>query len=178
MSNVNIRIADQNDVVPIHQLMYEAFTPLRELGIDWPSVNATEEMVADNIKHNTTFVLELNDTIISTITVRYPWGSVRSISGYPFVWWFATQPEFDGHGYGSQLLKYVEEDFLRDTLKASAVTLGTSARLHPWLLSIYEKRGYEIYAEHENDDGDLGVIMRKILIPERFEEKILGQPPF
>jgi hypothetical protein len=37
-------------------------------------------------------------------------------------------------GYGSQLLKYVEEDFLRDTLKASAVTLGTSARLHPWLL--------------------------------------------
>ena len=79
--------------------------------------------------------------------------------------------------YGSRLLKYVEEDFLRDTLKAAAVTLGTSARLHPWLLQIYKKR-YEIYAEHENDDGDLGVIMRKILIPERFEEKILGQPPF
>ena len=35
-----------------------------------------------------------------------------------------------------------------------------------------------VYAEHENDDGDLGVIMRKILIPERFEEQILGQPPF
>ncbi len=135
-------------------------------------------MVKDNIKNNTTFVLELDNTIISTITVRYPWGSVRSISGYPFVWWFATKPEFDGLGYGSQLLKYVEEDFLRDTLKAAAVTLGTSARLHPWLLSIYEKRGYEIYAKHENDDGDLGVIMRKILIPERFEEKILGQPPF
>ena len=74
MSNVNIRIADQSDVLSIHRLMYEAFTPLRELGIDWPSVNATEEMVADNIQHNTTFVLELNDTIISTITVRYPWG--------------------------------------------------------------------------------------------------------
>ncbi|MEJ7479050.1 GNAT family N-acetyltransferase [Staphylococcus pasteuri] len=177
MSNVIIRIANEKDTKEIHQLMYEAFTPLRELGIDWPSVNASIEMVKDNIKNNTTFVLELDNTIISTITVRYPWGSVRSISGYPFVWWFATKPEFDGLGYGSQLLKYVEEDFLRDTLKA-AVTLGTSARLHPWLLSIYEKRGYEIYAKHENDDGDLGVIMRKILIPERFEEKILGQPPF
>ena len=44
-------------------------------------------------------------------------------------------------GYGSRLLKYVEEDFLRDTLKAAAVTLGTSARLHPWLLQIYEKEG-------------------------------------
>ncbi len=178
MSNVNIRIANEKDTKEIHQLMYELFTPLRELGIDWPSANASIEMVKDNIKNNTTFVLELDNTIISTITVRYPWGSVRSISGYPFVWWFATKPEFDGLGYGSQLLKYVEEDFLRDTLKAAAVTLGTSARLHPWLLSIYEKRGYEIYAKHENDDGDLGVIMRKILIPERFEEKILGQPPF
>ncbi|MBM6508084.1 MULTISPECIES: GNAT family N-acetyltransferase [Staphylococcus] len=178
MSNVIIRIANEKDTKEIHQLMYESFTPLRELGIDWPSVNASIEMVKDNIKNNTTFVLELDNTIISTITVRYPWGSVRSISGYPFVWWFATKPEFDGLGYGSQLLKYVEEDFLRDTLKAAAVTLGTSARLHPWLLSIYEKRGYEIYAKHENDDGDLGVIMRKILIPERFEEKILGQPPF
>ncbi|MFF5946343.1 GNAT family N-acetyltransferase [Staphylococcus pasteuri] len=178
MSNVIIRIANEKDTKEIHQLMYEAFTPLRELGIDWPSVNASIEMVKDNIKNNTTFVLELDNTIISTITVRYPWGSVRSISGYPFVWWFATKPEFDGLGYVSQLLKYVEEDFLRDTLKAAAVTLGTSACLHPWLLSIYEKRGYEIYAKHENDDGDLGVIMRKILIPERFEEKILGQPPF
>jgi hypothetical protein len=34
MSNVNIRIADQSDVLSIHRLMYEAFTPLRELGID------------------------------------------------------------------------------------------------------------------------------------------------
>ena len=95
-----------------------------------------------------------------------------------FIWWFATKPSYDGQGYGSQLLRYVEEDFLRDTLKAAAVTLGTSARLHPWLLKIYEKRGYEVYAEHENDDGDLGVIMRKILIPERFEEQILGNHHF
>ena len=49
--------------------------------------------------------------IISTITVRYPWGSVRSISGYPFIWWFMTKPSYDGQGYGSQLLRYVEEDF-------------------------------------------------------------------
>jgi hypothetical protein len=31
---------------------------------------------------------------------------------------------------------------------------------------IYKKRGYEIYNEHESEDGDLGVIMRKVLIPE------------
>ncbi|EWC66382.1 hypothetical protein W893_05745, partial [Staphylococcus aureus subsp. aureus ST 1413] len=65
--------------------------------------------VKENIDKNTTFVMTIDDEIISTITVRYPWGSVKSISGYPFVWWFATNPEYEGKGYGSQLLTYVEE---------------------------------------------------------------------
>ena len=38
--------------------MQIAFTPLRELGIDWPSVHADLEMVKDNLRQNTTFVLE------------------------------------------------------------------------------------------------------------------------
>lgn len=178
MTKTMIRLASEQDAEKLQQLMHEAFTPLRELGIDWPSVNADLDAVKENIDKNTTFVMTIDDEIISTITVRYPWGSLKSISGYPFVWWFATNPAYEGQGYGSQLLTYVEETFLRDTLKAAAVTLGTSARLHPWLLKIYEKRGYEIYSEHENDDGDLGVIMRKVLIPERFEESVLGKPPF
>ena len=132
MSEIQIRIANEQDTKEIHQLMYDAFTPLRNLGINWPSVNATLDVVRDNLKHNTTFVLENEKEIISTITVRYPWETTKQISGYPFVWWFAIHPSYDGRGYGSQLLKYVEETFLRDTLKAAAVTLGTSARIHPW----------------------------------------------
>ncbi|PHK49599.1 GNAT family N-acetyltransferase [Staphylococcus edaphicus] len=178
MSEYNIRIATESDAEVLQQLMHEAFTPLRELGIDWPSVNADLTLVKDNLTKNTTFVLEDDKEIISTITVRFPWESKRRISIYPFVWWFATKPSYDGKGIGSKLLKYVEETFLRDTLKVPAVTLGTSARKHPWLLDIYKKRGYEVYAEHENDDGDLGVIMRKVLIPERFDEDVLGMPPF
>ena len=170
MSDYNIRIATESDAEALQQLMHEAFTPLRELGIDWPSVNADLALVKDNLTKNTTFVLEDDKEIISTITVRFPWESKRRISIYPFVWWFATKPSYDGKGIGSKLLKYVEETFLRDTLKVPAVTLGTSARKHPWLLDIYKKRGSE--------DGDLGVIMRKVLIPERFDEDVLGKPPF
>ncbi|WP_436854545.1 GNAT family N-acetyltransferase [Staphylococcus caeli] len=178
MSDYNIRIAEESDAEALHQIMHEAFTPLRELGIDWPSVNADLDLVKNNLIKNTTFVLENGSEIISTITVRFPWESKRRLSIYPFVWWFATKPSYDGQGIGSKLLKYVEETFLRDTLKVPAVTLGTSARKHPWLLEIYKKRGYEVYAEHETNDGDLGVIMRKVLIPERFDEAVLGQPPF
>ena len=100
MSEINIRIANEEDAEALHQLMYDAFTPLRKLGIDWPSVNADLNMVKENIVNNTTFVMEKDNEMISTITVRYPWGSVRSISVYPFVWWFATKPAYDGQGMG------------------------------------------------------------------------------
>ncbi|HAA9144270.1 TPA_asm: GNAT family N-acetyltransferase, partial [Listeria monocytogenes] len=35
--------------------------------------------------------------------------------------------------------------------------------------------GYEVYFEHE-EDGDVGVMMRKILIPEKFDAALLGIP--
>ena len=45
MSDYNIRVAVESDAEVIQELMYEAFTPLRELGIDWPSVNANVDLV-------------------------------------------------------------------------------------------------------------------------------------
>ncbi|MBA5735477.1 GNAT family N-acetyltransferase, partial [Escherichia coli] len=44
-----------------------------------------------------------------------------------------------------------------------------------WLLDMYLRRGYEVYFEHE-EDGDVGVMMRKILIPEKFDAALLGIP--
>lgn len=81
MTKTMIRLASEQDAEKLQQLMHEAFTPLRELGIDWPSVNANLDAVKENIDKNTTFVMTIDDEIISTITVRYPWGSVKSISG-------------------------------------------------------------------------------------------------
>ena len=80
MSDYNIRVAVESDAEVIQELMYEAFTPLRELGIDWPSVNANVDLVKKNIITSTTFVLENESEIISTITVRYPWEGKRRIS--------------------------------------------------------------------------------------------------
>lgn len=48
MSNINIRVAHEQDAEELHSIMQIAFTPLRELGIDWPSVHADLEMVKDN----------------------------------------------------------------------------------------------------------------------------------
>ncbi|MCU5745287.1 GNAT family N-acetyltransferase [Staphylococcus sp. SQ8-PEA] len=176
MTTLNIRVAVEEDVEELYYIMHQAFTPLRELGINWPSVNADRSMIRDNLCNTTMFVLEDEEKILSTISVRYPWEARKSVATYPFVWWFATRPECEGKGYGSYLLKYVEETFLRDTLKVPAVTLGTSGRLHPWLLNIYKRRGYKVYKERETKEGDLGILMYKTLIPEQFDENNLQRP--
>ena len=59
------------------------------------------------------------------------------------------------------MLAWVEENVLRDQVKAPAVYLATAAR-HPWLVSIYEKRGYTIFAEKDYE-GEKIVYLRKIL---------------
>lgn len=59
MTKTMIRLASEQDAEKLQQLMHEAFTPLRELGIDWPSVNANLDAVKENIDKNTTFVMTL-----------------------------------------------------------------------------------------------------------------------
>lgn len=176
MSGDVIRVAVKEDAEEFLTLMQSAFKPLKDLGIEWPSVNVGLKDVTDNIVNSTAYVLERDGELISTITIRFPWDEDINISGYPFVWWFATKPEYKGQGKGDKLLTYVEETILRDTVKAPAVVLGTSLKFHPWLKGIYERRGYELYFEHEQEYGDIDGLMHKVLIPERFDKRILGVP--
>ncbi|MFS3915223.1 GNAT family N-acetyltransferase [Bacillus australimaris] len=177
MSRDIFRIATEEDAPAFLELLSSAFKPLGEMGIDWPSTNATLEMVTENITQSVAVVLERDGRLISTITIRFPWESTQPVSGYPFVWWFATAPDLAGQGIGNKLLDYVENTLLRQTYKAPAYTLGTSGRKHPWLLEMYERKGYTKYIERETENGDLGVLMYKVLIPERFDAAILGTPP-
>lgn len=177
MSNDIFRIATKEDAPAFLELMNTAFKPLADMGIDWPSTRATLEMVTENIEKSTAVVLERDGRLISTITIRFPWESTTPVSGYPFVWWFATAPDLSGQGVGNKLMEYVENELLINTFKVPAYVLGTSGRKHPWLLDMYKRKGYIDYFSHENDNGDLGVLMYKVLIPERFDKEVLGMPP-
>lgn len=171
-------MATLEDADALQTLMYRAFTPLREAGIDWPSVNADIEMIEKNIKYNAAYVLEKDGEIISTLSIRFPWEPKYKVSQFPFIWWFATNPDFEGKGYGKQLMIYIEEAILRDTLKAPAVVLGTSARKMAWLKEVYERWGYETFFELEEASGDRGAMMVKVLIPERYNKTLLEPPPW
>ena len=74
--------------------------------------------------------------------------------------------------------KICRGDIFTRYFKSCCGNLRNISTFAPLVIKHLRKRGYEIYAKHENDDGDLGVIMRKILIPEQFNDDILGRPPF
>lgn len=174
MSEV-IRLATAADLDELLDVTLKAYQPIRDLDIDFPAATADKDLLKENVTGNATYVLEKDGAIIATITIIFPWAREETPSRYPFVWWFAVHPDYKNQGVGSKLLNYVEETILRDTLKAPAVTLGTSGRKHPWLADMYKRRGYEVYYERERN-GDLSVMLRKVLIPERFVESLLGLP--
>ncbi len=156
-----IRLASAEDTEAILALTLKAYQPIRELNIKFLAATADRQLVLNNITRNATYLLERNGQIAATVTIRYPWANPDHDDPYPFIWWFAVHPDFKQKGVGSTLLSYVEEKVLRDQVKAPAVYLATAKR-HPWLVGIYERRGYEAFKEKIYEGDDI-VFLRKVL---------------
>ncbi|MFP3725080.1 GNAT family N-acetyltransferase [Priestia filamentosa] len=158
-----IRLAETEDVDQVHALTLQAYAPIRELNIKFSAATADRDLVVENITRNASYVLERDGEIAATVTVQYPWTHPEHIVPYPFIWWFAVHPKFKRKGVGSKLLSYVEEKILGEQAKAPAVYLATAKR-HPWLVEIYERRGYQAFQEKVHEGDDI-VFLRKVLNP-------------
>ncbi|MGE8079441.1 GNAT family N-acetyltransferase [Peribacillus loiseleuriae] len=156
-----IRLATLDDAERLLYVTLRAYEPIRELDIKWPAATADIELVKKNITDFSCYVLEKDGIIIATVTVR----TFAEVSDLTCVWWFAVDPDYKGFGYGKKILDWVEEVVIRDQLNQPAVGLGTSPK-HPWLVSMYERRGYEQIFETNHGDGQIGVFMKKSLLPE------------
>ncbi|UAL50607.1 MULTISPECIES: GNAT family N-acetyltransferase [Metabacillus] len=155
------RLARLEDAEELLGLTLRAYEPIRKLNIKFPAATADLELVKQNIIQHTCYVLEVDQSIVSTITIR----RFEEITDLPCVWWFAVDTEFKGKGYGKRILQYVEEDILRDRLNAKAVALGTSDR-HPWLIEMYERNGYVRFYERDYGEEGKGVFLKKELVHE------------
>lgn len=162
------RLATVEDAEVLLALTHRAYEPIRELNLPFPAATATLEMMRENIYHNATYVAEDNGEIIATLTIIYPWGPSQERSGYPYIWWFAVDPSRKQQGVGNRFLTWIEETIVRDTLKSPAVTLATSI-YHPWLIPMYERRGYE-KLELVELEKDTVYVLKKILNPKLLKE--------
>jgi S-(2-succino)cysteine N-acetyltransferase len=166
----SIRIAGAEDAPAVLDLLRAAYQPLREMGIRFTAVTADLGQVRRIVERHTTFLLERDGEAAATVSVRFPWPMGEGhLASYPFIHWFAVAPRLKRQGVGSALLQHVEEDFLRDRVKAPAVYLATATR-HPWLRGIYERRGYQAFHRQPSSRGEEMVFLRKILLPEIYLE--------
>ncbi|WP_342438852.1 GNAT family N-acetyltransferase [Paenibacillus sp. FSL L8-0436] len=157
------RLAEQKDAEQLLDITYRAYQLIRELGLHWPAANADLALVEDNISTNECYVLEVSGTIIATITLSKE-EEVKKLSSLPFIKWFAVSPEYSNKGYGGKLLDWVEEHIILGQLGSPEVTLAT-AKKHPWLVEMYERRGYEKFLELDLQNGDgIMYLLKKTLI--------------
>ncbi|MFC4098051.1 GNAT family N-acetyltransferase [Paenibacillus xanthanilyticus] len=164
------RLAGVDDAARLREVIYEAYSLIRELKLSWPAAHADVALVRDNIIRNECYVLEADGVIKATITLSKG-NEVKDFTDYPFIKWFAVHPDEQGKGYGDKLLTWVEYEVIRERVGEPAVTLGTAER-HPWLLPMYLRRGYEsIHAfDPGNGDGTMH-LLRKVIDPDLFARR-------
>jgi len=163
-----VRLAELRDAERVREVIYEAYALIRELNLHWPAAHADVALVRDNIAENDCYVIEADGIIAGTITLSRK-GEARQFTDLPFLKWFAVHPDYQGFGIGGRLLDYVEREIVLGRHGAPAVTLATAEK-HPWLLPMYERRGYERYIAFDPGNGDGTMhLLRKILDPERFK---------
>lgn len=146
------RLATQEDAERLQDVIYKAYVTIRELKLHWPAANADLAMIQTNIAENECYVLEIDGEVQATVTLSKG-NELKGITDLPFLRWFAVDPDAQGKGVGNKLLNWVEQHIIRDKLAAPAVTLATAEK-HPWLLPMYERRGYERFMAFDPDNGD------------------------
>ncbi|MBJ7223078.1 MULTISPECIES: GNAT family N-acetyltransferase [unclassified Brenneria] len=143
-------------------LALAAFEPIRQLGINFSAAHADIEMVRNHIASHGVYVMEKEGKMVSSFTIRYPWGPEPGPYGLPHLGWFATHPEHKKQGLGKQMMAWLEQTILIDQLKAPAVSLGT-AQNHPWLIEMYKHYGFREVGQTDLGKGHLTIWMEKIL---------------
>lgn len=165
-----IRLAQPEEAELLHGLLQRAYAPLIPQGIHFTITRASVEDVRAVIVNESTFVLESDGRPVATLTARFPWtGDKQPVAPWPFLHWFAVDADVKGKGFGSRIIRYVEESFLRDTLKAPAVYLATAIK-HPWLSELYLRRGYQPFHRAVNPLGVELVYLTRVLDRQRYEQ--------
>ncbi len=156
------------------ELMLAAYAPIKALGIHFDAATADLARVTRHLAEHNVYALLVDGKMVSSVTLRYPWGPLPGPFGLPHIGWFGAHPDYNGHGYGKKIQDWVEQEILVKQLKSPAVSLGT-ATSHPWLKDMYVKRGFQPMMEKELGKGHITLFMKKILDPVAHEKWLAKQ---
>lgn len=146
------------------ELMLAAYAPIKALGIHFDAATADLALATRHLGEHGVYAMLVDGKMVSSVTLRYPWGPQPGPFGLPHIGWFGAHPAYAGQSYGKQIQDWVEQEILIKQLRAPAVSLGT-ATSHPWLKEMYQKRGFEPIMERDLGKGHVTLFMKKILDP-------------
>ena len=161
MSEV-FRLLAEKDIEKFQRLLTAAYADDLQYGIRFQAAFATVEDIKLHLEGNLCYVLERDGEIITSCSLRMPWGPNPGPDVFPHLGWVVTQSRYKRLGFSSRMLDWLEQEILIKQFKAPAVTLGT-AEEHPWLITMYEKRGYVAYLKRRLREDHITVYMKKTL---------------
>lgn len=157
-----VRSPDEKDIIKFQRFLTAAYAEDLKYGIRFQAAFATTEDIKKHLAANPCYILELDGEIITSCSLRMPWGPNPGPDIFPHLGWVSTHPQYKRQGFSSRMLDWVEQEILIKQFKAPAVTLGT-ANEHPWLITMYEKRGYVAYEKRRLHEDHITVYMKKVL---------------
>lgn len=166
---MSFRLMTYNDIPTYQKLLHRAYQTNTQLGIHFAAATATQAQIIEHIESNAVYLFEKNSKLLSTLSIRFPWGNNPGPYGLPHLGWFATDPIYKGKGYGNALWDFVEQQILINQLKLPAVTLGTAAN-HPWLAQTYINKGYKKIGYANLTPDHITLYFEKILNDKSYTE--------
>ncbi|HAI04807.1 MULTISPECIES: GNAT family N-acetyltransferase [Pantoea] len=143
-------------------LMHAAYAPVKALGIHFDAATADRDKALRHLQSHGVYALYADGVMVSSVTLRYPWGPLPGPFGLPHIGWFGAHPDYAGQHFGRQILHRLEQEILIGQLRAPAVSLGT-ALSHPWLQQLYLKRGFQPMHTTDLGKGHITLYMKKVL---------------
>lgn len=134
------------DAASYYEVLHGGYETDRQYPISFSAMDMTLEDSLTWIQQHPTYGWFLGKQMVSSITLRMPWGPNPGPKKFPHIGHFVTAPAFMHQGYAKKILHAVEQDVLISQLKSPAVTLGT-ADTHPWLRNMYEGMGFICYEQ-------------------------------
>lgn len=169
------RKATLADADAYYTLIHSAYQSIRELGIHFAAATADRAQIVQHLRGNAVYVIEEEGELVSTLSIRFPWGPNPGPYDLPHIGWFATAPTKKKSGLGKNLLHWVEENVLTQQLHLPAVTLGT-ADSHPWLAAMYESLGFVKVGTADLKKGHITIYLLKVLDEQLYEQWVRIHP--
>ena len=158
-------IREDDDLVELTEMLHRAYAPLAERGMRYLATHQSVEITGERVREGETYFAEFDGRVVGTITLtirQYPEdGTWQNRSEVATFHQFAVDPDFQGSGIGTMLLKFVEDRSKQ--LGARELSLDTSEQADD-LIALYEHKGFR-FVEHVRWSGVnyRSVVMSKTL---------------